>query len=111
MFDPEYATINLKGMRLANILREQGFKVIESYPGAAQDILGLPRKRVDLRALEIDLMNMGINPKSTRQIISHDEIDALTSALVAYFYLEGQYEAIGNNEEDYLIVPSINNFN
>ncbi len=92
--------LTLRGMRLANILREQGFKVIESYPGAAQDILGLPRKRVDLRALEIDLMNMGINPKSTRQIISHDEIDALTSALVGYFYLEGQYEAIGNNRND-----------
>ena len=97
----------MRGMKLAKLLRGLGYVVIESYPGAAQDILGLPRKRVDLRALEIDLMNMGIKPISKRTVITHDEIDALTSALVGYFYLVEQYEALGNDEEGYLVIPKL----
>ena len=99
--------LTLRGIRLAKIFEENGYQVIESYPGAAQDILRFPRKRVDLRELEIDLMNMGIKPFSDKDIINHDEIDALTSALVGYFYLAGMYEPIGNIEEGYLIIPDI----
>ena len=99
--------LTMRGMRLARLFEEQGYEVIESYPGAAQDILGLPRKRVDLKELEIDLMNMGIKPLSSREVITHDEIDALTCALVAYFYLVGEYEAIGNMDEGYLIIPAL----
>jgi len=36
---------------------------------------------------------------------THDELDALTSALVGYFYLAGSYEAIGNAMEGYPILP------
>lgn len=106
---PSMQNLTMRGIRLSKLLVDQGYEVIESYPGAAQDILGLPRKRVDLRALEIDLMNMGVKPISKRKIITHDEIDALTSALVGYFYQAGQFESLGNSEEGYLIIPSINN--
>jgi hypothetical protein len=98
--------LTARGISLAKKARELGFEVIESYPGAAQDIMGLPRKRVDLAGLQIDLMNMGIEPKASRTVVSHHEIDALTSALVGYFYLVGQYEALGNEDEGYLIIPS-----
>lgn len=98
--------LTMRGIKLARLFEEQEYEVIESYPGATQDVLGLPRKRVDLKELEIDLMNMGIKPLSTRKIITHDEIDALTSALVGYFYLAGEYEAIGNIDEEYLIIPA-----
>jgi len=97
--------LTLRGMRLAKVFEGQGFEVIESYPGAAQDILGIPRKRVDLKELETDLRNMGIEITSERETITHDELDALTSALVGYFYLAGDYEAIGNIDERYLIIP------
>ena len=96
-----------RGIRLSKLLKDLGFCVIESYPGAAQDVLGLPRKRVDLRGLEVDLTNMGIKPKCDREIITHDEIDALTSALVGYFYLADEFEALGNEDEGYLIIPKI----
>lgn len=104
---PSMQKLTLRGMRLTNTLEEKGIQVIESYPGAAQDILGFPRKRVDLKALEIDLFNMGIKPYSEKGVITHDEIDALTSAVVGYFYLGGMYEAIGNPEEKYLIIPDL----
>jgi len=101
--------LTARGIRLSRIFREKGFKVIESYPGAAQDILRFPRKRVDLEELKIDLMNMGIELCPGEEPIIHDEIDALTSALVGYFYLIGMYEAIGNDEEGYLIIPDLRN--
>jgi uncharacterized protein YprB with RNaseH-like and TPR domain/predicted nuclease with RNAse H fold len=97
-----------RGIKLAKLFEEEGYEVIESYPGAAQDILGIPRKGVNLKELEIDLKDMGIKVTSERETITHDELDALTSALVGYFYLAGNYEAIGNIDEEYLIVPSFN---
>ena len=104
---PSMQKLTLRGMNLTKAFEEKGVQVIESYPGAAQDILGFPRKRIDLKALEVDLMNMGIKPHSDKEVISHDELDALTSALVGYFYLAGMYEAIGNPEEKYLIIPNL----
>ncbi len=103
---PSMQGLTTRGMKLAKMAEELGFNVIESYPGAAQDIMGLPRKKADLTGLQIDLMNMGIEPIANRSVISHHEIDALTSALVGYFYLVEQYEALGNEDEGYLIIPS-----
>jgi uncharacterized protein YprB with RNaseH-like and TPR domain/predicted nuclease with RNAse H fold len=96
-----------RGILLANKFRNLGFIVIESYPGAAQDILGIPRKRKSLEYLIKGLKNFGIVGDYERPEISHDEIDAITSALVGYFFLAGQYEALGNENEDYLIIPEI----
>ncbi len=101
--------LTLRGIRLSKIFEDHGYQVIESYPGAAQDILRFPRKRINLKELEIDLMNMGIKPLSDTDTVNHDEIDALTSALVGYFYLAGMYEAIGNIEEGYLVIPDLKN--
>ncbi len=98
--------LTMRGIKLTRLFEEKGYEVIESYPGAAQDILGMPRKRVDLKELEIDLTNLGIRLYSKSNNITHDEIDALTSALVGFLYLAGSYEAIGNIDEGYLIIPA-----
>jgi len=34
-------------------------------------------------------------------------VDAITSALVGYFYLDNKYTGLGNEKEDYLIVPKL----
>jgi len=99
--------LTMRGISLSQIFEKHGYKVIESYPGAAQDILRFPRKRINLEELKIDLMNMGIRLFLDKNTITHDEIDALTSALVGYFYLAGMYEAIGSIEEGYLVVPDV----
>ena len=96
-----------RGIDLARTFRDLGYTVIESYPGGAQDLLRFPRKKINLRQLETDLMAMGIVPHSDREPVTHDQLDALTSALVGYFYLAGMYEAIGNNDEGYLIMPDL----
>jgi uncharacterized protein len=102
---PSMQKLTLRGIKIAKILRDSGFTVIESYPGATQDILGFPRKRVHLGELAVDLMSMGIVPHSDREPVTHDQIDALTNAVNGYFYLAGMFEAIGNEEEGYLILP------
>ncbi len=97
-----------RGMKLAQQLRELGFNVIESYPGAAQDILGITRKKVSTEELKQGLIDFGLSGTFVDSKITHDELDAITSALVGYFYLSGWYEALGNEDEGYLIVPKSN---
>lgn len=104
---PSMQKLTKRGMELSKTFKAAGCVVIESYPGAAQDILRFPRKRINLQELEIDLMNMGITPHCEQEPITHDQIDALTSALVGYFFLANQYEAIGNEEEEFLIIPRL----
>ena len=92
-------------MGLAARLRDQGLKVIESYPGAAQDILGIPRKGNSLEELKWGLRRAGIQGPFLKDRVTHDEVDAITSALVGLFYLANDYIALGTPSEDYLIVP------
>ena len=96
-----------RGVELAAKLRKKGIPVIESYPGAAQDILGIPRKKTSLRHLSGGLQRFGYDSLVGGLDVSHDELDAATSALVGQFMLAGCWEAFGSVEEDYLIVPTV----
>jgi len=96
-----------RGMYLKKEFEKCGLHVIESYPGAAQDILRIIRKRVSLEDLKEGLRNVGLTGEFTNSGNSHDELDAITSALVGYFYLANEYEALGNDEEGFLIVPKV----
>jgi predicted nuclease with RNAse H fold len=100
-------SLTARGMRLAETLRMQGIAVIESYPGAAQDIMGIPRKQKGKDLLRDGLCEFGVEGEFINQEVSHDELDAITSAVVGLFYQQGQYEALGNEAENYLIVPRI----
>lgn len=99
--------LTARGIRLANHFRNLGVPVIESYPGAAQDIMGIPRKRADLSLLKAGLVEFGISGEFENQEVSHDELDAITSAAVGLFFMSGNFEALGNDEEEYLIIPNI----
>jgi uncharacterized protein YprB with RNaseH-like and TPR domain/predicted nuclease with RNAse H fold len=102
---PSMKSLTTRGMRLTQQLREAGLKVIESYPGAAQDLLGIPRKGSSLEELKWGLARAGIKGEFLHGKVTHDEVDAITSALVGLFYLADDYIALGNAAEDYLIVP------
>lgn len=104
---PSMQKLTIRGMKLAKEFRKRGFTVIESFPGAAQDILGIPRKKTSLDDLKQGLVDFGLTGDFVNTKISHDELDAITSALVGYFYCSGHYEALGNEDEDYLIIPSL----
>jgi uncharacterized protein YprB with RNaseH-like and TPR domain/predicted nuclease with RNAse H fold len=94
-----------RGISLAERLRARGIEVIESYPGAAQDVLGIPRKGTDESLLAQGLVEFGFDLSPG---LSHDELDAVTSALVGYFYLADRYEGVGAEDENFLIIPRAN---
>lgn len=96
---PSMKALTMRGIALASKLRERGFNVIESYPGAAQDILGIPRKSKGIKVLANALSEYGIKGNLA---ISHDELDAITAAIVGQLYLKGEYEALGC-----LIIPKL----
>lgn len=96
-----------RGIYLAGEFRKLGYEVIEGYPGGTQDLLGIPRKRKSLEGLVKGLQAFGIKGTYDQKGVSHDEIDAITAALVGYFYLAGKYERLGNEAEGYLIIPDL----
>jgi predicted nuclease with RNAse H fold len=82
-----------RGIRLKKLLKERGFKVIEVYPGAAQDFWNIPRKQKGLKKLMKGLNKLGV--KDLKRDLSDHELDAVTCALVGKHFLEGKAEILG----------------
>jgi dephospho-CoA kinase len=99
--------LTARGIRLASHFRSLGIPVIESYPGAAQDIMGIPRKRASLEFLARGLELFGLKGSFTDHPVSHDELDAITSAVVGLFFWSGKFEALGDEAEEYLMIPDL----
>ncbi|MGB9500085.1 MAG: ribonuclease H-like domain-containing protein [Dissulfuribacterales bacterium] len=105
---PSMQKLTRRGIQLSDKFRKLGIPVIESYPGAAQDILAIPRKRAGLNYLAASLAEFGIFDNFTEKNISHDELDAITSSIVGIFFWVGKFEGLGNIDEEYLIIPDLN---
>jgi len=97
--------LTARGMRLKDSLEAKQFKVIECYPGAAQDVLGIPRKTQDVNLLQDMLIDIGIRGDIEKRTLTHDELDAVTAALVGMMYLRGEYTALGDVNEGQIIIP------
>ncbi|MEM3384812.1 MAG: DUF429 domain-containing protein [Nitrososphaeria archaeon] len=92
-----------RGIKLKEVLKEKGYEVIEVYPGGAQDIWGVPRKNKNLEGLRKNLGNIGLNGNFEQ--MCHDELDAVTAALVGFLYLLGEYDEYGDRSEGTIIMP------
>ena len=90
---PSMQRLTERGIRLASHFRALGIPVIESYPGAAQDIMDIPRKRAGLEHLVTGLADFGLKGAFEKNGASHDELDAITSAIVGLFFWSGKFEA------------------
>ncbi len=82
-----------RGIKLRKTLETRHFKVIEVYPGGAQDILGIPRKQRGLDKLKEGLEKIGV--KGLNSQMSDHELDAVTCAFVGKLFLEGKSVAYG----------------
>ena len=100
--------LTLRGIRLRRALEEssQPPRVIESYPGAAQDILCIPRKQRSLELLREGLRRLGLRGPGL-ETHSHDEMDAITAAVVGRYFDCGAFEPMGIPSEAQLIVPRL----
>jgi hypothetical protein len=97
--------LTARGIRLRSVLEKGGLEVIESFPGATQDILGIPRKQAGLEALERGLRDHGVRLGGKGPSMTGDELDAVTSALVGLMYIKNNCRAIGDPDEGLMILP------
>jgi uncharacterized protein len=77
--------LTVRGIELRRILEGKGFRVIEVYPGGAQDVLGIPRKQQGLGKLKAGLEALGIG--GLKSAMSNHELDAVTCAFVGKLFL------------------------
>ena len=92
-----------RGLALNKQFEHMGYRAIECYPGAAQDIWGIPRQHQDLKGLLQGLKNLGI--RGLTQKMTSDELDAVTAALVGRWFLKGSGELLGGEEG--ILVPQV----
>ncbi len=93
-----------RGIHLKKALARRGYKVIEVYPGAAQDIWHTGRKQDGLTNLCKGLGRLGV--KGLNQKMNGDELDAVTAALVGQYFLRGKTEVLGDFKQGAIVVPS-----
>lgn len=93
-----------RGMMLKEKIALMGYRAIECYPGAAQDVWRIPRQHHDLRGLLRGLKQLGLKGLTTK--MTSDELDAVTAALVGRMFLMGRGEMLGGEDGILLPVPS-----
>jgi len=91
-----------RGINLKRALENGRFRVVEVYPGGAQDILGIPRKQQGLEKLKAGLEKLGVQGLNSR--MSDHELDAVTCALVGKLMLDGKTVAYGTPEQT-IVMP------
>ena len=92
-----------RGIRLRSLLEADGFRVVEVYPGGAQDIWSIPRVKHSLSGLREGLIKLGIS--GLMKETSGHELDAATGALVGRFFLQGKAEVYGDLKSGAIIMP------
>lgn len=93
-----------RGIRLKRRLEAEGFRVVEIYPGGAQDVWRIPRAKRNKEGLKRGLARQGI--KGLTRSASDHELDAATGALVGWLYLLGKAEVLGDFASGAIIMPA-----
>jgi predicted nuclease with RNAse H fold len=92
-----------RGMILAAAIERSGVRVIEIYPGGAQDVWGIPRAARDFDGLLRGLRRLGL--RGLRKSATDHELDAATGALVGRLFLEGRAEVYGEFGSGAIVMP------
>jgi len=95
--------LTLRAMKINKLIAEKGYKAIEVHPTSTRKALNMPLK--DWREIQTILASIGLEGDLKVRALTPHEIDAITSALTAYLYMQNQTEAIGDEEEGYITVP------
>jgi predicted nuclease with RNAse H fold len=92
-----------RGLSLKLKLSAIGYQIVECYPGAAQDLWGLPRQHQDGIGLLTGLRKLGL--RDLKRTATSDELDAATAALVGRWLLLGQGLMLGG--EAGILIPAV----
>ncbi len=90
-----------RGLTLKAQIDMMEYRTVECYPGAAQDIWGIPRQKHDLKGLLHGLQELGV--KGLAPQITSDELDAVSAALAGRLFLQGKGEMLGG--ENGILIP------
>lgn len=93
-----------RGIKLRQKLERAGYRVVEIYPGGAQDIWGIPRAKHSVKDLRLGLLRLGIRGLK-RKVLAH-ELDAVSGALTGLLFLQGKGEVYGNFSRGAIIMPA-----
>ncbi len=92
-----------RGIKLRESLEKEGVRVVDIYPGGAQDIWSIPRVKHSLSGLREGLRKLGIS--GLKKESSDHELDAATGALVGRLFLQGKAEMYGDFKSGAIIMP------
>jgi len=95
--------LTVRGMALKKRLKRAGYRVMEMYPGGAQDIWNIPRARRDRAKLRAGLLRLGL--KGLAEDATADELDAATGALVGRLFLLGRVRILGDGRTGAILLP------
>jgi len=93
-----------RGLALKRKLMALGYRAVECYPGAAQDLWEIPRQHKDRLGLLNGLRTLGL--RGLKKTATSDELDAATAALVGRWFLLGQGLMLGGKRG--ILIPSVN---
>lgn len=96
-------SLTQRGISLKKKLNRMKFKVIEMYPGAAQDVWKIARKQDGLGKLRKGLEKLGL--KGLDQGMNGDELDAVSGAIVGRLFLQDKTEILGNFRHGAIVIP------
>lgn len=99
--------LTARGIRLKARFEAAGVPAIESYPGGAQDMLGIPRKNQGTERLRRALLRRGFRGDVERGGLTHDELDAVLCAWVGRWFVQGNALAIGDASEGRIYLPPL----
>ena len=97
--------LTVRGIALKQRLARSGFRVLEMYPGGAQDIWKIPRARRDRAHLRSGLLRLGL--RGLRSGATADELDAATGALVGRLFLQGRARVVGDFRTGAILLPRV----
>jgi predicted nuclease with RNAse H fold len=84
-----------RGLALKRELAQLGYKAVECFPGAAQDLWEIPRQHRDRLGLLSGLRKLGV--RGLKKTATSDELDAATAALAGQWFLLGQGLMLGGD--------------
>lgn len=92
-----------RGLALKYRLATMGYQAVECFPGAAQDLWGIPRQHQDRLGLLSGLRKLGV--RGLKTTATSDELDAATAALVGRWFLLGQGLMLGGDSG--ILIPAV----
>jgi predicted nuclease with RNAse H fold len=100
---PGMQRLTLRAVKLNKSIAKEGCKTIEVHPTSTRKALSMPTK--DWGKIQTALLHIGLAGDVRVRTLASHEIDAVTAALTAYLYLKNQTEALGDEEEGFIVIP------